>query len=205
MTYPVFPSLPGLAIGIKRKPVWRTGIQSAISGKETRIAYMSYPLYQWTLDIGVMRSSGGLTELAQMIGFINSLQGMAQPFYFQDPEDNQVTNQPFGTGDGVTKNFQLVRTYGGYSEPVQAPGNGTTPPGGVNIYVNGTYITPGSGWTLGANGLITFATAPAAGATIVWTGNFYFICRLMQDNPEFTQELTNMWSAKSISFQSIKF
>lgn len=195
MTYPVFPSLPGLAMGIRRKPIWRTGVQSTISGKETRIAYMSYPLYAWTVDIGVMRSYGAFAELAQMIGFVNSLQGMASPFLFTDPEDNTVTAQGFGTGDGSTKNFQLVRSYGGYSEPVQQPNTIS------QVTVAGT---PTSAYTLGSNGVIQFTTAPASGAALAWSGTFYFLCRMLQDDPEFQQELTNMWSAKSIAFQSVK-
>lgn len=195
MTYPVFPSMPGQAIGIRRKPLWRTGVQSAISGKETRIAYMSYPLYQWTLDMNVLRSSGGLAELAQMIGFVNSLQGMASPFLFTDTEDNTVTAQGFGTGDGSTKNFQLVRAYGGYVEPVQQP----------NVISQITVAgTPTSAYTMGSNGVVQFTTAPASGAALAWSGTFYFLCRMLQDDPEFLQELSYLWSTKSLQFQSIK-
>lgn len=195
MTYPIFPNLPGLAIATRRKPVWRTGVQSTLSGKETRIAYMSYPLYNWSVDFNVLRSFGGYAEVAQMMGFLNTLQGMALPFLYTDAEDNTATAQGFGTGDGSTKNFQLVRAYGGYSEPVQQP-NAIT-----QITVAGT---PTAAYTLGANGLIQFTTAPASGAALAWSGTFYFLCRMLQDNPEFGQEHINMWSLKSLAFQSVK-
>jgi len=196
MTYPMFPNLAGMAIATRRSPVWRSSIQSTLSGKETRLAYMSYPLYNWTVDFNALRSYSGYAELAQMIGFLNTLQGMALPFLYTDAEDNAVTAQPFGTGDGTKVSFQLVRSYGGYSEPVQQP-----EPIGLMVYVNGVRNTSVS---LGANGVVTFASAPASGAVLTWTGAFYFLCRMLQDNPEFGQEHINIWSLKSLSFQSVK-
>ena len=35
----------------------------------------------------------------------------------QSLEDSVFTGQPIGTGDGVTKNFQLVRNFGGFLKP----------------------------------------------------------------------------------------
>ena len=53
----VFPSFPGLAYGIHRKPLWKTKVQESASGNEIAIGYMSYPRYQWKLDIAVLRST----------------------------------------------------------------------------------------------------------------------------------------------------
>lgn len=202
MTYPVFPTMPGQAIGITRSPIWRTSVQSALSGKEVRLAYMSYPLYQWSVDFAALRSYGGQTELAQVIGFINSLQGMAGLFVFTDTEDNSVTNQTFAVASGSQSAFQLTRTYGGYSEPVQT--NIT-----AAIYANGTLVTQGSGagqCTVNpATGVVTFTTAPAAGTTLTWSGSFSYLCRLLQDSNKFTQEFINAWSLSGFAFQSVKF
>lgn len=196
MSYPVFPSFPGQAIGIKRTPLWRTGVQSSLSGKETRIAYMSYPLYQWSLDLSVLRSYASYAELAQIIGLINTVQGMAGNFLFMDPEDNAVTAQPFGIGDGTTTKFQLVRTYGGYTEPVQQPFSS------INVYSNGTII--GSGVTQIGNGVLQFLTPPASGAALTWSGQFYFLCGFLQDKQQFTQEFIQAWSTTGLQFQSVK-
>ncbi|MGH8158364.1 MAG: DUF2460 domain-containing protein [Rhodanobacter sp.] len=195
MTYPVFPSFPGQAIGITRAPLWRTGVQSALSGKEVRLAYMSYPLYQWTMDLNALRSYGGNTELAQIIGFFNALNGMAGDFLFTDPEDNTMTNQVIGTGDGVTRSFQLVRSYGGYAEPVQQPNS-------IAIFVNGVLNADSPGF--GANGVVNFGTAPPSGYSITASGSFYFLCRMLTDTQVFTQEFINAWSTQTLSFQSVK-
>lgn len=202
MTTPVFPSFPGQAIGIKRTPLWRTGVQSSLSGKETRLAYMSYPLYQWSLDLSVLRSYASYAELAQIIGLINTVQGMAGNFLFMDPEDNAVSGQSFGTGDGSTKVFQLVRAYGGYTEPVQQPlmqtdGSDAT----FSVKVNGTST---SAFSFTAPGVITFSSAPASGAALTWSGAFRFLCRFLQDNPQFTQEFIQAWSITGLQFQSVK-
>lgn len=42
-------------------------------------------------------------------------------FQFVDPNDNAVVAQPVATGDGGTTVFQLVRTFGGFTEPVLGP------------------------------------------------------------------------------------
>lgn len=188
------PSFQGLAIATKRTPLWRSSIQSTLSGKETAISYMSYPLYQWSIDIAVLRSYGEFTELAQMVGFVNTCQGMAGRFLYQDAEDNLLANQLIGTGDGSKVSFQIVRSYGGYIEPVQFPG-------AVTVYVNGVAATNA---TVGALGVVTFAQAPAAGSSITVSGPFYFLCRMLQDNPEFDQEHVRMWSLSGLKFQSVK-
>jgi uncharacterized protein (TIGR02217 family) len=205
MTYPVFPTLPGQAIGITRAPLWRTGVQSALSGKEVRLAYMSYPLYQWALDLAALRSYAGSTEYAQMIGFINNVQGMAGNFLFQDPEDNAVVAQQFGVGNGATSVYQLVRAYGSYSEPVQQPAGQAGNPGSINVYINGTLWPPGTGWNFGtAPGTIAFTANVTSGAIITWSGPFYFLCRLLTDTQVFTQEFINAWSTQAVTFQSVK-
>lgn len=205
MAYPVFPTLPGMAMATKRSPVWRTSVQGTQSGKDCSISYMSYPLYQWSVDLAVLRSYGGNTELAQVIGFINNVAGMGGSFLWQDPEDNAVVAQGFGTGNGTLTTFYLVRAYGGFTEPVQQPGAQGGNPGTTSIYVNGTLKTFGTDWTWGTNpGSVVFTTAPAAAAVLTWTGPFYFLCRFMQDIQEFGQEFWQAWSTTALKFQSRK-
>jgi uncharacterized protein (TIGR02217 family) len=205
MAYPVFPTLPGMAMATKRSPVWRTGEQFTLSGKDTTISYMSYPLYQWSVDLAALRSYGGMTELAQMIGFVNNVAGKAGSFLWLDPEDNAVVAQGFGTGNGTLKTFYLVRAYGGFTEPVQQPGGQAGNPGSITIYVNGVAKVQGTDWSFGTlPGSIVFVTAPASSAALTWTGPFYFLCRFMQDSQEFGQEFWQAWSTSALKFQSRK-
>lgn len=195
MSIPVFPSLPGMAWPVTRAPVWKTLKQQALSGKEIRIPAYTFPLYKWTIPFGVLRQNASTTEFATLLGFINGLSGGALPFYYQDPTDQSVTGQSFGEGDGTTTAFQLVRAFGGFVEPVQSP-NGTP-----TISVNGT---PTSSFTLGAAGVVTFASAPASGATLTWTGSFYWLCRLDDDTAEFSNDMSGLFTLKKLSFTSIK-
>src|SRR5215216_3011774 len=48
-------------------------------------------------------------------------QGKFRPFLFDDPTDNRIDDQVLGTGDGSILAFQLVRSMGGFNEPITAP------------------------------------------------------------------------------------
>ncbi len=55
-----------------------------------------------------------------------------------------------------------------------------------------------------ANGLVTFASAPAAGAALAWTGYFGFLCRFDGDDLDFEQFMSNLWKADSVKFRSLR-
>jgi uncharacterized protein (TIGR02217 family) len=196
MTIPVFPALPGLAFPVDRKPASATVLQKTSSGKKSALQLYTFPEYQYTLDIEVLRQFASFTEWATFVGFVNSLQGQGNVFYFDDPDDDSVADQATGTGDGTTTAFQLVRTIGGFAEPIQSI-NGTP-----TIMLDGT---PTAAFTLGNTGIVTFASAPGAGVAITWTGNYYWLCRLDADDAvKFSKFASGRWSVKQISFTTEK-
>lgn len=195
MSNSVFPSLPGLGWSVLKTPKFKTISQESVSGKEVRQALMSYPLWDFTLTFSVLRGANGYTEMQTLAGFFNEMLGMYDTWLFDDPSDDSVTAQSFGTGDGTTTAFQLVRTLGGFVEPIQNV-NGTP-----SIYING--VLQSSGYTIGSTGIVTFTTAPAA-AALTWTGNFYFRCRFTLDAAEFEQFAKNLWQLKKMTFVSVK-
>lgn len=196
MSSAVFPTLAGLGWSVKRTPTWQSRIQTSVSGRETRTADWGYPRYKWSLMFELLRDSATYEELTTLMGFYNARQGSFDSFLYTDTSDNSVTGQEFGTGDGTTTVFQLVRTYGGFSEPVLAPNNIST------VWVAGT---PTSAYTVDANtGLITFSSAPAASALLTATFSYYFRCRFLADNVEFEEFMSQMWSVKTLEFISIK-
>ena len=199
MSNTLFPTLPGLAWGLTKKPKWNTRVQRSVSGKRQAIGYMSYPLYEWTLSFNVLRQHSSFTELEQLQGFFNSMRGQFDTFLFADPEDAVATTQAFGIGDGVSKDFQLARTYGGFTEPVFAPALiSDLRKAGVSQSNPGNY-------TLGANGLIQFGTAPAAGNVLDWTGTFRFRCAFTNDTLELiNSDGVDLWKTNKISFESVK-
>lgn len=195
MSDAVLPTFPGLKWGTTKTPMWSTRVQKSASGRELRASFYSYPIYKFSLSYEVLRGNG-LAELQQLIGFFNARQGSYDTFLFQDPDDNSVTLQSIGLGDGTKTKFQLVRAMGGFVEPVFAL-NGTP-----SIYKNGTLMA--SGYTINSTGLVTFTTAPANGDTLTWSGSFYYRCRFAQDSTEFEQFLKQLWNAKKIEFFSVK-
>ena len=202
MTIPIFPSLPGIGWDCKRTSVWNTNVQTAISGKEKRIALWSYPQYLWELNYEYLRSSTGHPEFQELMGFFNINQGRAGTFLYTDDTDYAVTGQPIGLGDGQTTTFQLVRASGGYTEPVFAPNTVTA------LYINTVALNPSTyavaSYGSANPGLVTFTTAPPAGAAITVDFSFYFPCRFEDDTLDFEIFLEQLWKASKVAFRSVK-
>jgi uncharacterized protein (TIGR02217 family) len=188
--------MAGLKWDSVKAPEFSTKVMRAVSGKELRAAYMSYPLYTFKLSYEVLRDDVANNELKTLAGFFLARQGQYDSFLFTDPSDHAVTAQSFGTGDGTTTAFQLVRAYGGFSEPVQNVN------GAPSIYVNGTLKTVTTHYTLSSTGLVTFTAGniPTSGQALTWTGSYYFRVRFTADMAEFSQFLQNLWELKQLEF-----
>src|SRR5258708_1434217 len=137
MSTAVLPALPGLAYPWKRSTMFRTRRQTALSGKETRIADWAVPRYRWTLSYAGLRQGlllGSWSEYSQIESFFEQMKAGWDSFLYQDADDFSITGQFIGHGDGATKNLQLVRAIG-TSPPmaVLAPNLGAT----VVVYLNG--------------------------------------------------------------------
>lgn len=196
MSNAIFPSLPGLSYPVEKTPKWSTKVQRSVSGKETRLGYWSYPVWEWSLNYDILRSDDLNAELQELIGFFNSRQGSFDSWLFNDPDDNAADSQAFAIGDGSTKAFQLSRTYGGYNEPVKA----------INaisqITVNGS---PTSAYAANiSTGVITFVSAPASGALLRWSGTYYWRCRFSEDETTVAKFMNNFWENRQIRFVSVK-
>ncbi len=195
MGLPVFPSLPGLAWPVKRTPRWLNVENDALSAKRIRVPLWTYPVYLYELSYNVLRL-GTLAEWQQLVAFIHSVQGSAQLWQYSDPNDNAVTNQLFGAGDGVTAGpFQLVRTLGGFTEPVFLVNGAPT------ISIAGT---PTLAFTVSAYGEVTFNAPPANGAALTWTGAYYWGCRFDGETFPFTQSMSTFFKAGPLKFSTEK-
>jgi uncharacterized protein (TIGR02217 family) len=162
MSTAVFPVLTGLGWDAPRTPIWNNTLQENVSGKETRLALWTYPRWQWDLTFDVLRQGtvhgAAYTEFSQLAGFFNQRQGQFDTFLYTDTDDNSVTTQSIGSGDGSTTAFQLVRTFGGFVEPVLAPNAVSA------VYLAGVAI-PTAGLSAPTNGALTATAAGALGAT----------------------------------------
>lgn len=196
----VFPQLPGQAFVVERGSNFSTGVRQAASGREIRTAFYSAPLYNWKIKLNVLRATPALPEVAQLIGFFNSRRGKYGCFFYLDPLDNVVANEPFGTGDGTTTTFQLQRRAGLPSiytapEPVYACWQTPT------VTVNGVATTA---FSIGPWGQLTFDAAPAAGAALAWSGQYLFVCRFDQDNLPLGQLYAELWNQQGLPFVSLR-
>lgn len=207
MSAAVFPTLAGQGWDITRTPIWDTTIQKNVSGKEVRMANYSFPRYQWDLVFNAFRqgivNNTAYTEFAQILGFYNTVQGSFDSFLYTDQDDNSVTAQAIGTGNATLTTFQLVRTFGGFVEPVLAPNSVTA------VKINGVTKTLGADYTISnwgtANpGIITFTSAPANAAVITADFTYYWPCRFVSDTIAFNKFISNMYDGKKLSIMSVK-
>lgn len=51
---------------------------------------------------------------------------------------------------------------------------------------------------------VTFTPAPSAGATITWTGNFFYRVRFKKDSADFNEFMFNLWELKTLELESVK-
>ncbi len=204
MSTQVFPSLAGLGWNVSRSEIWKTRNQQSIGGKETRLADWSYPRHQWTLTFDFLRqgtlSGASYAEFAEVAAFFDLRSGMYDSFLYRDADDNAVTGQGIGTGDGTTTSFQLARAFGGFAEPILAPDVVS------HVYRAGT---DHSDWTVAAwgsstPGVVTFSAAPGAGQAITADFTYYFPCRFAADQLDFEKFMAALYQLKKVSFVSIK-
>lgn len=198
MSNAIFPALPGLKWGTTRTPVWSTKVQTSASGRELRANYWSYPVWKYSLSYEVLREHAALQEVQRLVGFFNARRGQFDTFLYDDPTDNAVVDQSLGFVRAGTRQYRLVRSYGGWVEPVHVPKPG------IVLKAGGVVLTPGTHYTLGDNGVITLLGGASVGQALVWTGGFYWRCRFLQDQAEFEHFLQRLWAARRVEFQTVK-
>jgi uncharacterized protein (TIGR02217 family) len=201
MSTVVLPSLAGLGFDVVRTPMWDTLVQTAVSGNETRIAHQASPRWKWELTYNVLRSNAASPEFQQLVGFFNARQGKFDTFLYSDADDNSITGQSIGVGNGANVSFSLVRVLGGFFEFILAPKIVSA------VYVNGVVQPSGwsvSNWGTAIPGVITFVSPPASGAAITADFSYYFPCRMSDDSVSFSLFLSQHYRVKKFSFVSVK-
>jgi len=199
--------LPGLGWSVTKSPRFAGRIQHAVSGREVRVLDQPYPIWSWTLTYSLLRdkwdsrAAGGLgagyDELRTIAGFFLAQQGTFQPFLFEDPTDNAVAAQLIGTGNSATASFQLVRSMGGFAEPITAPNTLGA------IYFNGVRQEAADYAVDAATGLVTFTALPPAGQIITADFTYRFRVRFAEDAAEFENFMVQLWQLKQIKLQSV--
>ena len=161
--------------GLSGGPERRTDVVMSASGHEERNARWADSRRSFNVGYGVK----SVDDLQTVISFFEERRGRLYAFRFKDYTDFKsclptqmitAADQVIGTGDGVTKTFQLTKTYGSarpWVRIIVAPVAGT-----VIAAVNGT---PSSAFTVDVNtGFLSFNAGqiPSVGAIV--TAGFEF-------------------------------
>lgn len=209
----VLPSLIGIGWPVTVTPRWNNQLQKTVTGRVVAATYQQYPLYRFKVQYNYLSAA----DYNILLGFFNTQGGNLTPFWFDaGPGNDSVTAQVIGTGDGTTKTFQLLRSYGGYVEPVAASFAGaglltadgswtadtsiTVDATSPSAYVNGTAVA--ATFNSPTAGQVTLAAAPAAGAVVSWTGNYYFQVRFSQGSQDIDEFMAQLYSTKQIELET---
>jgi uncharacterized protein (TIGR02217 family) len=160
-------------------PQRRTDIVALGSGAEERNARWVHSRRRYDAGYGVKT----FETLSQVLAFFEERRGRLYGFRWRDRLDHSsaapghaVTpaDQVIGIGDGITKAFQLSKTYGFLYSPYRRP-IAKPVPDSVRVAVAENELEEGNGFTVDTKtGLITLSAAyvPASGSAI--TAGFRF-------------------------------
>jgi len=203
---PSLPSVAGLSWSRHKKPAFSTRVASHVSGREVRVALMQYPLYEFEAVYTGLTSAAnpagaqaglGAASLQSLMGFFLQLQGQFGTFLYTDPDDNTVSGQGVGIGDGSTVSFIMVRSLGGFAEPVSWVTSIT------NVYFDGIAQSSATYSVVVPNTLV-FDSAPESGVVITADFSYAFQCRFLEDQMDFEEFLSSLWKLDSMKFRSVK-
>ncbi|ABN76251.1 TIGR02217 family protein [Cereibacter sphaeroides] len=166
-----------LSFGSIGGPERRTEIVTLVNGFEERNSLWAHSRRRY--DAGVALRS--LDDIQALLAFFEARRGQLYGFRWKDWADYRSClataspgpkDQPLGIGDGISREFALVKTYRSGSEqyvrPVAKPVAGS-----VKVAVAGAVLVEGAGFSVDeTRGLVTLAAAPAEGAAV--TAGFEF-------------------------------
>lgn len=196
MSNAVLPVTAGFKLEAEKIAIWDgVEISRSQSMDETAVLCQSYPLYEINLSVEVLREAflgTSLNEARALLGFFNLRSGSYDSFLYSDPEDYTVTDQTFGVRDGTTTQFQLVRTWGGYSEPVENVNSLT------NLKSNGGALTSPTNYSISSTGLVTLTSAGTAGHVLTWSGTYYWRVRFNAARMAFRRMFRDLHELKNL-------
>lgn len=168
-----------ISLGASGGPERRTDIVVLGSGHEERNQRWADSRRRYEAGYGVK----SLDDLQAVIAFFEERRGRLHGFRWKDHADYKscaftavptAEDQPVGTGDGVTADFQLIKRYGAsfapWSREIAKPVLGS-----VKLAVDGALQIEGADYFLDhATGIVTFDAGSIPGADAAITAGFEF-------------------------------
>lgn len=177
------PDMPGLSFPVKRTPAFQSIVHRSVAGSTTAMALQPYALYSYELPYEFLRSDPTFAEWQQITSLFQRCRGRALPFRFDDPDDDSVTGQGLGLGDGTTIDFAFVRTLGLIVDPIQDVTEAS-----ITVYLDGVET---AGFTVLRTAAfetiygVRFTVPPAPGVVITGDFDFTYLCQFDDDLLEF--------------------
>ena len=193
--------------GARGGPKRKTQVVTLASGDEERNASWANSRRRYDVSYGLRRAD----DLAAVVAFFEARNGMLYGFRFKDWSDYKsclpsgtpaASDQHLGNGTGSRTAWQLRKRYTsslwGVYRDVTKPVAGT-----VLVEVNG--VAQASGWTVDTtNGILTFASAPASGATIRAGFEFDVPVRFDTDSLDVTLDFERLGTITSIPLIEVR-
>lgn len=192
-----------VALGARGGPERRTDVVALAGGGEQRNGRWLHSRRRYNAGYGVKSRA----DMAAVLAFFEERRGRLHGFLWRDGLDFSsnggvptALDQVLGSGNGVRTAFALTKRYGAafdpYLRPIAKPVIGT-----VRVAVAG--VEQGSGWAVDvATGVVTFAVAPAAGASV--TAGFQFDVPVRFDTDRLDVELTSFDAADAPSIPLVE-
>ena len=194
-----------VALGARGGPERLTDIVTLVSGAEQRNSRWAGSHRRYNAGYGVKSRA----DMQAVLAFFEERRGRFHSFLWRDGLDISSNggsatptplDQPIGTGDGATRQFQLSKTYGASFDPWVRP---ITKPvaGSVRIAVAG--VERPRGFTVDTlTGRLGFDEPPASGQAI--TAGFLFDVPVRFDTDRLDIELTSFDAADAASIPLIE-
>src|ERR1039458_7543927 len=217
MTIPVF-SLKDFVRGYARRPgqpvvredEWDYVQERMASGKVVTYSSWTWPIHHWTIDFNFLYDNpdnifnlNSDTDLRMLRGLFNQMGAGLSPFYFEDPVDRTTENETLGVSDGTKAAFQLIRTIGGFVEPMQSPAALVAGHPKPRIWHNGALVAP-SAYAVSGNGFAVFTPILSGGFPITAAFDYFFLAQFEDKKLGFEEFLHQIHQTKQLKIQSIK-
>ncbi|MFG6413798.1 DUF2460 domain-containing protein [Roseateles sp. DC23W] len=195
MSTAVFPKFAGLSAERTVSTAFSTRVQRAVSGRRAAMGERIYPVWTFSLRYNFLRASPSVADVQALRAFFRARRGALDPFYFRDETNNAVVAQTVGLGELGRVTFPLVYNEGGTIDRVGAVDiTGAAPV----ALVNGTPVSA----TFGRDTL-TLASAAAPGATVAWTGAYFYHVAFADDKLDLKRFLHQLFSADGLSLETV--
>jgi uncharacterized protein (TIGR02217 family) len=183
-----------VALGARGGPERATDIVTLASGREERNSRWLHSRRRYNAGYGIKSRA----DMQAVLSFFEERRGRFHSFLWRDGLDHSATNEPIGTGDGETTEFQLTKTYGAAFDPYLRP---ITKPvaGSVTVEVDGEE----AGFAVDPlTGIVTLDAAAEEGAVV--TASFKFDVPVRFDIDRLDIELSSFDAADAPSIPLIE-